>query len=72
MIQNKIKLNLYGTTWLHENYRKLYKKTKLCSIITSNKKIFKGHKMRHTICDFMEDPHGRFGKNSRIMQMEIV
>lgn len=51
---NKIKLNLYGTTWLHENYRKLYKKTKLCSTITSSKKKFKGHKMRHILCDFIE------------------
>lgn len=51
---NKIRLNLYGTTWLHENYRQIYKKTKLCSTITSTKKDYKGHYMRHIICDLIE------------------
>lgn len=56
---HKIKLNLYGTTWLHENYRKIYEKTKLCSTITSRKKVYKGHFMRHIICDIIESNNMR-------------
>ena len=43
------RLNLYGTTWLHESYRHIWKKSKLCSLILSNKKITSGHKLRHLV-----------------------
>ena len=43
------RLNLYGTTWLNEVYRKLWSKSKMCSLIISNKKITSGHKLRHVI-----------------------
>ena len=36
--KDNIKLNLCGTTWLHPCYRKIYDKTKLCSLIASKKK----------------------------------
>tara|TARA_Y100000389_G_C17387584_1_gene477955 strand:- start:51 stop:929 length:879 start_codon:yes stop_codon:yes gene_type:complete len=45
----KFKLQLYGTTWINEKYRQIYEKTKLCSIIASNKKITRGHNLRHQI-----------------------
>lgn len=47
----KFKLQLCGTTWINEKYRQIYDKTKLCSIIASNKKITSGHKLRHAIID---------------------
>uniref|UniRef100_A0A6C0CYV5 Uncharacterized protein n=1 Tax=viral metagenome TaxID=1070528 RepID=A0A6C0CYV5_9ZZZZ len=50
---DKVKLNLYGTTWLHESYQKLYDKSKLCSIISSNKTITSGHKLRHVILEYL-------------------
>lgn len=50
---NNIKLNLCGTTWLHETYRQIYNKTKLCSIIASNKNYLTGHKLRHNIIDYI-------------------
>ena len=50
---DKVKLNLYGTTWLHESYQKIYKKSKLCSIIASTKIITSGHKLRHSILEYL-------------------
>ena len=50
---NNIKLNLHGTTWLHESYQKIYNKSKLCSIIASNKIITSGHKLRHSILQYL-------------------
>lgn len=51
--RSNIYMNLCGTTWLHENYRQIYDKTKLCSIIVSEKKELTGHKLRHNITDFI-------------------
>ena len=51
--KDKVKLNLYGTTWLHESYQNLYDKTKMCSIIASNKIVTSGHKLRHKILDYL-------------------
>jgi hypothetical protein len=50
---NKFKLQLFGTTWMNEKYRKIYEKNKLCSIIASNKKVTSGHKLRHIIIDYL-------------------
>lgn len=50
---NKFKLQLFGTTWINEKYRKIYEKNKLCSIITSNKRVTSGHKLRHTVIDYL-------------------
>ena len=51
--KDKVKLNLHGTTWLHESYQKIYKKSKICSIIASNKTITSGHKLRHSILEYL-------------------
>ena len=50
---DKFKLQLYGTTWINEKYRKIYPKHKICSIIASNKRITPGHKFRHIIIDYL-------------------
>lgn len=50
---DNFKLQLYGTTWINEKYRKIYNKSKLCSIIASNKKQTTGHKLRHSIIDYL-------------------
>ena len=50
---NKFKLQLFGTTWINEKYRKIYIKKKLCSIIASNKRVTRGHKLRHIIIDYL-------------------
>nr|UZT28774.1 hypothetical protein [Nucleocytoviricota sp.]UZT29050.1 hypothetical protein [Nucleocytoviricota sp.] len=47
------KLNLYGTCWLHESYIKIWKKTKICSFITSSKKITSGHHFRYIISNYI-------------------
>lgn len=47
------KLNLYGTCWLHDSYIKLWDKSKLCSMITSNKRATSGHRFRHIITHFI-------------------
>tara|TARA_B100000482_G_scaffold133659_1_gene97600 strand:+ start:240 stop:1118 length:879 start_codon:yes stop_codon:yes gene_type:complete len=51
--KDKFKLQLMGTTWMNEIYRKIYKKNKLCSIISSNKRMTSGHKLRHVIIDYL-------------------
>ena len=43
------KFNAYGTTWLHETYRNIWTKDKLCSLILSNNKTTSGHILRHNI-----------------------
>jgi hypothetical protein len=48
------KLNLYGTCWLHDNYIKIWEKNKMCSMVTSNKKVTSGHRFRHTITDYIK------------------
>jgi len=50
---DKFKLQLYGTTWINEHFRKVYEKNKLCSIIASNKNATSGHKLRHVIIDYL-------------------
>lgn len=40
-----------GGCWIKEEDRKIYKKTKMFSIITSSKKYLPGHKMRHEIIE---------------------
>jgi hypothetical protein len=47
------KLNLYGTCWLHDSYINLWNKTKLCSMVTSNKTVTSGHRFRHKITDYI-------------------
>lgn len=54
------RLNLYGTTWLNELYRKLWAKTKMCSLILSNKKITSGHKLRHVISFLIQQQNLKF------------
>lgn len=52
---DNFKLNLYGTTWLNDIYRKIWEKNKICSFIISNKQITSGHKLRHTIINYLKD-----------------
>lgn len=47
------KMNLCGTCWMHDSYIKIWSKSKLCSMIISNKKITSGHKFRHVISDYL-------------------
>ena len=42
-------LNLYGTSWMADSFIQLWKKEKLCSIITSTKNFTSGHNLRHYI-----------------------
>jgi len=59
-----VKFNVYGTTWIHEDYRRVYKKSKMCSTIASNKRITSGHRMRHNMIDMIlqkQLPFGLYG-----------
>jgi len=47
------KFNVYGTTWLHESYRSIWKKSKLCSFIISNKTTTSGHRLRHQMVYYL-------------------
>lgn len=47
------KLNLFGTTWLHETYRNIWEKNKLCSLVLSNNTSTTGHKLRHHIANII-------------------
>lgn len=48
------KLNLYGTCWLHDSYINLWPKSKLCSMVTSNKVSTSGHCFRHIITNYID------------------
>lgn len=50
-------LNLYGTCWLHDSYINLWNKSKMCSMITSNKIATSGHRFRHIITDYIKNNH---------------
>jgi hypothetical protein len=47
------KQNLYGTCWLHDSYINIWDKSKLCSMVTSNKQVTSGHKFRQIITRFI-------------------
>ena len=51
------RLNLLGTTWLHESYRNVWPKQKHCSLILSNKRLTSGHQLRHTIAEQITSAH---------------
>lgn len=42
-------LNLYGTSWMADPFIRIWKKNKLCSLITSPKVITTGHRLRHEV-----------------------
>jgi len=50
-------LNLYGTCWLHDSYINLWDKTRLCSMVTSNKTMTSGHRFRHIITNYIKCNH---------------
>lgn len=54
-LDERFKINLYGTTWLNSIYRKIYKKNKLCSLITSKKCYTTGHKLRYDVINILND-----------------
>ncbi len=43
------KMNLFGTTWIHQAYQNIYTKSKFCSFIFSNKIQTSGHHLRHRL-----------------------
>lgn len=45
----------YGTTWIRESDRKVYKKTKMTSLIASNKRWAEGHQLRHSAAALYKD-----------------
>ena len=47
------RFNVYGTTWLHETYRNIWEKSKMCSFILSHKQSSSGHKLRHVIANLI-------------------
>jgi hypothetical protein len=49
------KFNVYGTTWMHKTYRNIYTKSKLCSLILSNKIQTSGHRLRHQLALIIEN-----------------
>ena len=50
-------LNLYGTCWLHDSYINLWDKSKMCSMVTSNKIETSGHRFRHIITNYIVNNH---------------
>jgi len=47
------RFNVLGTTWLHESYRNVWPKSRLCSMILSHKRITSGHQLRHAVADWV-------------------
>jgi hypothetical protein len=54
-LDERFKMNVYGTTWLNKIYRKIYKKKKLCSLITSKKCYTTGHKLRYDVINILNN-----------------
>jgi hypothetical protein len=48
------KLNLFGTCWLHDSYINIWPKSKLSSMVTSNKSVTSGHRFRHVITNYID------------------
>jgi len=53
------RFNAYGTTWLHESYRNIWEKSKLGSMIISNKSTTIGHRLRHEIANMISNQPDR-------------
>lgn len=50
-------LNLHGTCWLHDSYINLWDKSRICSMVTSNKTVTSGHRFRHIITNYIKSNH---------------
>ena len=50
-----------NTSWISQDKQLIYDKTKLCSIIASNKKITHGHMLRHQIADTYKESIDLYG-----------
>jgi hypothetical protein len=58
---SKFHFNAYGTSWMHDDYIQIYDKSKICSIVASNKKDLIGHKLRHIIANKLPSFVDRYG-----------
>lgn len=51
--EENFKLNLFGTCSLHDSYIHVWFKSKLNSMIISNKNMTSGHRFRHTVANYI-------------------
>ena len=61
----------FGGCWIEYNQRKIHNKTKLFSIISSDKKRTKGHKLRHQIISKANNKIDVFGRGYRPIDNKI-
>ena len=61
------RFNVLGTTWLHESYRNVWPKSRLCSMILSHKRITSGHQLRHDVADWVSTSVDIYGGKYRLL-----
>lgn len=69
---NNSRLFPFGTCWINESDRKIHKKTKKLSIISSNKTRTAGHKLRQDIIDTVPHNMDVFGSGYRYIDNKII
>jgi hypothetical protein len=62
----------FGTCWINNNERKIYNKSKLISIIASNKRFTEGHILRHSIINEYKNKLDLFGGGYNHIENKIT
>lgn len=70
-ISNKFVFIPYGTSWIGEADRKVYNKTKMTSLIASNKRWVEGHHLRHTVASLYKEHIDVMGSGYRAINSKI-
>lgn len=61
----------YGDTWVHKADQKVYSKSKMTSIIASNKNWAEGHKLRHSVVDMHKEYLDVMGNGYRAIESKM-
>jgi hypothetical protein len=70
-LHHKFKLVPYWCIWIKEGDRKIYDKTKMTSIIASNKMTLEGHKLRHLVINYFHKNMDVYGNGYRFINDKL-
>jgi hypothetical protein len=62
----------FGSCWINESDRGIHNKTKILSIVASNKRQTEGHRLRHTIIDSNLTPMDTYGRGYNPIENKIT
>lgn len=70
-IDDKFKFIPVGGSWIYKRDQKIYKKSKLLSIIASSKTMTEGHKLRHAVIDKFKSEMDIYGRDINTIKYKL-